>query len=215
MMGNGRSGEGLKHARQGETALVFAPGMVRGMAWGMSRARVSFAIVLGGVHAGLVGGLVAGIAFGAAACDRGAPEPAAASARDAGASARAGVAFVEARPDGEVAPLVLDALSEAARERRTVVVYVGATWCEPCQRFHEAARRGELDAEFPSLTLLEFDLDRDRDRLARAGYTAKYIPLFVLPATTGLASDQMLSGGIKGEGAVGFIAPRLKALLER
>jgi hypothetical protein len=155
-------------------------------------------------------------------CSRAASESSAAAATGPNggpathdADSHAGVLFVAAAPDGEVAPLVVNALAQAARERRTLVVYVGATWCEPCQRFHEAALRGELDTEFPSLTLLEFDLDRDRDRLSRAGYRAKYIPLFALPDTSGTASDQMLSGGIKGEGAVGFIAPRLKALLER
>jgi hypothetical protein len=171
--------------------------------------RVSLAAVRAFLGAVLVSGAPV-------SCDRSASEPAAATAvHDAGATPHAGVTFVAAGPNGEVAPLVVDALAQAARERRTLVVYVGATWCEPCQRFHQAALHGELDADFPSLTLLEFDLDRDRDRLFRAGYKAKYIPLFVLPDTSGAASDQMLSGGIKGEGAVGFIAPRLKALLER
>ena len=171
--------------------------------------RVSLAAVRAFLGAVLVSGAPV-------SCDRSASEPAAATAvHDAGATPHAGVTFVAAGPNGEVAPLVVDALAQAARERRTLLVYVGATWCEPCQRFHQAALHGELDAEFPSLTLLEFDLDRDRDRLFRAGYKAKYIPLFVLPETNGAASDRMLSGGIKGEGAVGFIAPRLKALLER
>ena len=31
-----------------------------------------------------------------------------------------------------------------------------------------AAEKGELDGEFPDLTLLEFDLDEDRDRLTTA-----------------------------------------------
>jgi hypothetical protein len=171
--------------------------------------RVSWTAVLSWLGAVLVSGAPV-------SCHRSASEPAAAAAvQDAGATPHAGVVFVAAPPDGEVAPLVVEALAQAARERRTLVVYAGATWCEPCQRFHQAAIRGELDADFPSLTLLEFDLDRDRDRLLRAGYKGKYIPLFVLPESSGAASDQVLSGGIKGEGAVGFIAPRLKALLER
>lgn len=163
--------------------------------------------------------LTAALLFGApAACDRASselPAAAATATQDAGGSSHTGLVFSPARSEGEVAPLVVEALAQASRERRTLVVYVGATWCEPCQRFHQAAMHGELDADFPRLTLFEFDLDRDRDRLIAAGYVAKYIPLFVLPQASGLASDQMLSGGIKGDGAVGFIAPRLKALLER
>jgi thiol-disulfide isomerase/thioredoxin len=92
-------------------------------------------------------------------------------------------------------------------------VYVGAGWCEPCQRFHRAAESGELDALFPSLTMLEFDLDRDAQRLAAAGYSSKYIPLFALPTPDGKASGKQIAGAIKGENAVAYIAPRLKELL--
>ncbi len=95
-----------------------------------------------------------------------------------------------------------------------MVVYVGATWCEPCQRFHRAALNGELDAQFPRVTLVAFDADRDGERLAAAGYAwKKYIPLFALPGPDGRASGNQFEGGIKGEGAVSYLAPRLRALL--
>ena len=105
------------------------------------------------------------------------------------------------------------ALARATAAKRMLVVYVGATWCEPCQGFHHAVERGELDAEFPTLTLLEFDLDRDRERLAADGFVSKYIPLFALPALDGTASGKQIEGGIKGDGGVGFIRPRLKEML--
>jgi hypothetical protein len=118
-------------------------------------------------------------------------------------------------PSGAVADVVRAALARAAAERRRLVVYVGATWCEPCQRFHQAAAAGELDATFGDLTLLEFDADRDHGRLAEAGYTSKYIPLFVLPNADGTSSSQQIEGSVKGDGAVREITPRLKGLLER
>ena len=75
-------------------------------------------------------------------------------------------------------------------------------------------RRGELDGDLsPQVTLLEFDLDRDRERLVSAGYVSKYIPLFALPGPDGKASGKQIEGGIKGDGAVGFIVPRLKEML--
>jgi hypothetical protein len=116
---------------------------------------------------------------------------------------------------GAVADVVRDALSRASAQHRKLVVYVGATWCEPCQHFHHAAERGELDSAFPDLTLLEFDADRDRGRLADARYTSKYIPLFVLPNADGTSSGQQIEGGVKGEGAVADITPRLTELLAR
>lgn len=118
-----------------------------------------------------------------------------------------------AAPPGEVATLVRSALSEADGQHRRLLVYVGATWCEPCRRFHEAALRGELDVPFGNLTLLEFDLDRDADRLKVAHYESGYIPLFAVPAPDGTASGRQLAGAIKGDGAVGYIAARLPSLL--
>jgi thiol-disulfide isomerase/thioredoxin len=170
-------------------------------------------------------GLLAAIVSAALACKTPsdvAPEPAgsaspAASAQadrpSASAAAAGKLRTIEAPAQGTVDSVVRAALAEAAADRRTLVVYVGATWCEPCQHFHQAAARGDLDAEFPRLNVLEFDLDRDRDRLTAAGYVSKYIPLFALPASDGAASGKQIEGGIKGDGAVGFIVPRLKEML--
>jgi hypothetical protein len=144
--------------------------------------------------------------------------------RDAGGEARGAAASASSVPsggvridaapaEGDVSERVRDAVARASSEGRHLVVYVGATWCEPCNRFHQAVSKGELDSTFPALTLLEFDLDRDRERLKEAGYSPKLIPLFALPAPDGRASGKQVEGGIKGEGAVSFIAPRLKALL--
>ena len=63
------------------------------------------------------------------------------------------------------------------------------------------------------MDLLAFDEDRDNERLAAAGYVSKLIPLFALPGLDGRASGKQVEGGIKGEGAVGFIAPRLEKML--
>jgi hypothetical protein len=115
--------------------------------------------------------------------------------------------------DGEVAPLVAAEVTRAQRSQRTVLVYVGATWCEPCRRFHEAVKSGALDARFGALRLIEFDFDRDNERLKRAGYESRLIPLLALPGSDGRASGKQMEGSIKGDGAVGEITPRLAALL--
>ena len=118
-----------------------------------------------------------------------------------------------AAPGGDVAPLLLRAVAEAKREQRPLLVYVGATWCEPCRRFHQAVEQGKLDSSFPGLRLVEFDLDRDRERLASAGYVSRLIPLFAVPGADGRATGRQMEGSIKGDGAVGEIAPRLRALI--
>jgi thiol-disulfide isomerase/thioredoxin len=127
------------------------------------------------------------------------------------ASASSSVTILKA-PAGSVAPSVREILEKSPD--RTVLVYAGAPWCEPCQRFHKAAASGELDAMFPKLTLVEYNVDDDRDRLTVAGYTSALIPLFVVPNKDGTASPARIEGGIKGDGAVAFLAGRLKDLLK-
>ncbi len=125
-----------------------------------------------------------------------------------------GVRFVKPGA-GDVAPLVRTELDKASADGRDVIVYVGAKWCEPCQKFHHAAQAGELDGEFPDLTIVEFDIDEDRDRVTAAGYRSRLIPLFVKPDADGRASTRRFEGGPKGDGAVASIAPRLKKILEK
>jgi thiol-disulfide isomerase/thioredoxin len=152
---------------------------------------------------------------GAAACKSQADvaPSAVVAAAEAGPAAPSGKLRVVLAPEGSVESIVRDALAAARVEGRTLVVYVGATWCEPCQHFHHAAERGALDAAFPRMTLLEFDLDRDRERLATAGYVSKYIPLFALPGPDGAASGKQVEGGIKGDGDVGYISGRLTEMI--
>jgi len=125
------------------------------------------------------------------------------------------VEWLAAPDSGDVAQAVGQELSRAKADGRDLLVYVGATWCEPCQRFHQAVDKGELNGIFPRLRVLEFDLDRDRDRLAAAGYASRMIPLFVAPNDDGTASERRIEGSVKGEAAVMDIAGRLRRILPR
>jgi len=125
------------------------------------------------------------------------------------------VETIAAPADGDVQAIVQQEFARAKGEGRRLLVYVGASWCEPCQRFHDAAKAGQLDSVFPGLRLLEFDLDRDRDRLEKAGYSSRMIPLFALPRADGTASGEQIEGSIKGPQAVDQIRPRLLALLAK
>ena len=152
---------------------------------------------------------VAMIALVIAACqssDRAPPPPAPtklelvdAPATPAGSTSRRSIAQEYAR---------------AEHDGKRLVVYIGATWCEPCQQFHAAAAAGKLDAVFgSSLRLLVFDNDRDAEALDAAGYRSQLIPLFVLPRPDGRSSGKQIEGSIKGADAVKQISPRLEALL--
>jgi thiol-disulfide isomerase/thioredoxin len=93
---------------------------------------------------------------------------------------------------------------------------VGASWCEPCRRFHDALASGQLDTELRGVRFLEFDSDQAKEALARAGYQSKLIPLFAVPRADGTASEQRIEGSIKGESAVtSNLLPRLRDMLAK
>ncbi|MEJ7731573.1 MAG: thioredoxin [Polyangiaceae bacterium] len=157
-------------------------------------------------------GVLAGHGPGCDASNKSDAPAAVAEPKGAGAAARR--VEVRAAPGGDDVAALVRAESERARaDGRDLVVYVGAPWCEPCTRFHEAAAAGQLDEAFPTLRLLEFDHDKDEARLTAAGYTSRMIPLFALPGADGRASGKQIDGSVKGEAAVGEIRPRLAALL--
>jgi hypothetical protein len=147
---------------------------------------------------------VLGIALAVAACQH---------AGDSSPPAPHKLELVTAPATKDVAPLVARELARAHADHRRLLVYVGASWCEPCNHFHDAAAAGALDDAFPDLRLLVFDADRDHDALVAAGYDSELIPLFMVPADDGKASGSHIEGSIKGDGAVAQITPRLRDLL--
>jgi thiol-disulfide isomerase/thioredoxin len=130
-------------------------------------------------------------------------------------SAPAGVELVDApAATADVAAAVRDAMHAAADRHRRLVVYVGATWCEPCEQFHAAAVAHQLDAEFPDLTLIVFDLDRSGPALERSGYQSELIPLFVVPEPDGRGGTHRVSGGVKVGDNVKLLTAKLHSLLD-
>ncbi|MEM7158828.1 MAG: thioredoxin [Myxococcota bacterium] len=115
--------------------------------------------------------------------------------------------------EGAVDEVVRHASAKAKTDERQLVVYVGASWCEPCMDFHHAVERGELDEALAGVRFVEFDSDRDGARLRDAGYGGRLIPRFVVPGPDGRSSERRIEGGIKGEGSVAHIMGRLGPLL--
>lgn len=145
---------------------------------------------------------------GVFACSEPPPPPAPASAPVI--AAPVGPQIIAAPEVGEVAAIVREA---AASGEGQLVVSVGASWCGPCRLFHEALQSGELDAALAGVRFLEFDIDRDKERLAAAGYKSRFVPLFVVPDAQGRASERQIQGAVKGPQAVAHIMARLRPLL--
>lgn len=114
-----------------------------------------------------------------------------------------------------VAPYLAEQIADAGAQHERVLVYVGASWCEPCQRFHRAVEAGELDELLANTRFVEFDADVHTASLNQAGYAVEYIPVIAVPGADGRSSGRQLSGSIKGPDAVRKdLVPRLRALLE-
>jgi thiol:disulfide interchange protein len=119
------------------------------------------------------------------------------------------------QPQAPLEQFVQQHVEEADASGMRVLVYVGAKWCEPCQRFHKALESGQLDEVLAGTQFVEFDSDRDAAELRAAGYASKYIPLFSVPDQSGHASGRAIEGSIKGDAAVRRdLVPRLLALLD-
>jgi thiol-disulfide isomerase/thioredoxin len=117
-----------------------------------------------------------------------------------GVDARGGIRLALAPADADALSTIRTERLRAKNDGRVLVVYVSASWCEPCKRMKEEIHAGRLDAKLPRITLLSFDADRDQDRLASAGYTFSYIPYVALPGPDGHPLEQAEAKG-KGAGA--------------
>jgi thiol-disulfide isomerase/thioredoxin len=108
--------------------------------------------------------------------------------------------ILHASQDSDALSLVRTERLKAKADDRVLVVYVGATWCPPCKRFKEEIASGRLDQRLAKITLLEFDADKDAERLAAAGYTFKFIPYVALPGADGRPAETQEATG-KGASA--------------
>lgn len=110
---------------------------------------------------------------------------------------------------------VKEQITRAESEGLTLVLYVGASWCEPCQRFHDAVLAGSLDAQLAGVRFLVFDHDAHEAVLGASDLRcrSRLIPLFARPNDDGTCGAQLVEGGIKGAGAVDFIMPKLAKIL--
>lgn len=125
------------------------------------------------------------------------------------------IELVEAPATGAITTYVAQEVARGTQDHVPVLVYVGATWCEPCREFHDAAAAGSLDAELAPVRFLVFDLDRDGERLAAAGYRSELVPLFARPGTDGRASGSQTDGVKQGGAYIEQLVPRIRALAGR
>ncbi len=152
------------------------------------------------------------VAFAASCTPSGStPEGSASEAKAEPTRASRGVDVVHA-PGGPVAELVAAEQARAKRDKRRLLVYVGATWCEPCEVFMHGIASGKMPPDLSDLRILKFDFDKDEERLDASNYGGRMIPRFVRPGADGLGGSMRFEGSVKGPEAWENILPRLQAL---
>jgi thiol-disulfide isomerase/thioredoxin len=113
------------------------------------------------------------------------------------AAAKAGdkIRVLPAAQDSDALSLIRTERLRAKADGRVLVVYVSATWCDPCKKMKEEIEAGHLDERLGKTTLLAFDADKDIDRLGSAGYTFKFVPFVALPGADGRPADTQEATG--------------------
>jgi thioredoxin-like negative regulator of GroEL len=105
------------------------------------------------------------------------------------------IQVITAAQDSDALSLVRTERLKAKADGRVLVVYVSATWCEPCKKLKEEIEAGRLDDRYGKTTLLAFDADKDLDRLGAAGYTFKFVPYVALPGADGRPAESQEATG--------------------
>lgn len=108
------------------------------------------------------------------------------------------VVVTPAAADSDAISTIRVARLQAKAEGRVLVVYVSATWCDPCKKLKAEIEAGHLDDRLGKTTLLAFDADKDGERLLAAGYQFRFVPFVALPGPDGHPADsQQATGGGK------------------
>lgn len=101
--------------------------------------------------------------------------------------------------DTDAISTIRTARLQAKAQGRVLVVYVSATWCDPCKKLKSEIEAGHLDSRLGKTTLLAFDADRDAERLLGAGYSFKFVPFVALAGTDGHPADSQQATGHGGD----------------
>lgn len=120
------------------------------------------------------------------------------------------IRVIPAAQDSDALSLIRTERLRAKAEDRALVVYVSATWCEPCKKMKQEIEAGNLDDKLGKTTLLAFDADKDLDRLGSAGYTFKFVPFVALPGADGRPAETQEATG-KGSNAWKELMGKLEA----
>lgn len=114
-------------------------------------------------------------------------------------------------PDGsDVSAGLRGAVGEAERAGLKPVLYLGATWCQPCVAYERALFHPEMVAAHANVLLVKADFDRHGSALEAAGFVASGVPFWCHLDREGGNSGRCITGAAWGEDTPENMAPVLR-----
>ena len=111
---------------------------------------------------------------------------------------------------GSLAASVKGEVAKALAAGKKPVVYIGATWCPPCQAIKRYKSDPQMAAAFAGTHIIELDVDDwTAPDLAALGYKAASVPVFIAVDKDGKAKGPTIDGGAWGDNIPANMAPPL------
>lgn len=149
----------------------------------------------------------------ASGCDSKAPTEASPEpSRSSSMTAEKASSWMKIGSGGEALESKLKAeVGKAAERRQKPVLYIGATWCEPCSALKKYKSDPRMAEAFQGTYVIELDLDDWKvDELKALGFRAGVVPVFHVLGADGRASGPTIDGGAWGDNIPENMAPPLK-----
>jgi hypothetical protein len=163
--------------------------------------------------------LVAALMFSGAsivaceATDKGTQVPAATAEKAPQAKAGQSERWVKIgkRGSAALADGVKAEVAKAQAKKLTPIVYVGATWCDPCLALKKHRDDPKMVDAFEGTFVIEIDADDwNAASFGALGYKTSVIPIFIAVDAEGKATGRTIDGGAWGDNIPQNMAPPLK-----
>ncbi len=111
--------------------------------------------------------------------------------------------------DADVVRVAARFAAEAVAAGETPVIYVGATWCQPCLLYKKSLDDPRMKAAHEGVRVLE--ADADLHDLSALGISPNGIPHWATVDASGVSDGRAIDGGAWGDNTPENMAPALSA----
>jgi hypothetical protein len=116
----------------------------------------------------------------------------------------------EVAPGRPLAVVLSDGAAKAKAKGLRPFLYIGATWCQPCQKLHRSLDDERMVDAFRGTYVIHLDLDAWERELPSVGLRVAQVPVFFQLDAQGKPTGKSLDGGAWNEDVPAEMAPPLK-----